>query len=121
MRKTVTLFLLFGISLAAHAQSHTIVEGINPVTGYRGVGNHFLEVGITKYGATHGIVGLEASYLNNLKTDQENISGLSLGYYSGFAIFEAGINGTLYTNFDAFNLFVRPSFGLGVGGIITIG
>lgn len=94
---------------------------IGPVAGYRGFKNSIAELGFTIAAIGHGIVGYEVSYLNNLKQGDENLSGISMGFYKGFAFFETGINGTIYTNFDQSQFCVRPYIGIGVGGIITLG
>ncbi len=94
--------------------------GVGPVIGYRGFNNSLFELGFTIAGSGHGIVGHEFSFLNNLKQNNDNLSGFSLGYYRGFAFFETGINGTVYTNFDQSSLHIRPFLGLGLGGILTL-
>ena len=91
-----------------------------PIVGYRGFGNSFLELGLTNASGGHGIVGFEYSFLNNLKSGDANLSGFSMGYYKGFAFIETGIIGTVYTNFNYSNLYIRPHLGLGIGGIVTL-
>lgn len=95
--------------------------GLGPIIGYRGVKSNMLEIGATFSQIGHGVEGFEVSYLNNLQFNEDRLSGFSAGYFRGFAIFEIGILGTYYTNFDQHGLYARPHVALGYGGILTIG
>lgn len=96
-------------------------NGFGPTLGYRGIHPSFLEMGVTFAQIGHGVVGWELNYLSNLKFDDQYMHGLSLGYYKGFAIFEVGMNATSYSDFDHFNLTLRPHIDLGIGGLLVVG
>ena len=100
---------------------HMLRNGVGPVIAYRGFGSHFLEAGITVAAGGHGIIGLELTYLDNLKKGEAHISGYSIGKYTGFAFLEVGINGTLFTDYKSSRFYLRPSLGFGFGGIATLG
>lgn len=94
---------------------------IGPVMGYRGVGNHLAEIGLFFGTASHGVTGFDASYVTNFKKGNEQLSGISLSYFGVFAIFEAGVNGTLYLSRSDALMYLRPYFAMGIGGFITLG
>lgn len=100
---------------------HKLRTGFGPVIAYRGFGGHFLEAGITAATGSHGIIGVELTYMDNLKKGDEHISGYSIGKYTGFLFFETGINGTLFTDYKSSRFFLRPYLGFGLGGIATFG
>jgi hypothetical protein len=132
LQKILLLILLIAFSNAVKAQSEEdtiyagviknryVQSGIGPILAYRGFNNHFLEVGITRAWASHGIGGIELSFLSNLRGKDERLHGYSFSKYLGFAFFEVAATGTLYTNYQQAKLYITPSIGLGIGGIATV-
>lgn len=94
---------------------------IGPIIGYRGFSKSFGEIGIALAAFGHGVVGYELTYMNNFKKSADNISGFCFGLYKGFAIFETGIQGNLFTNFSESKFYLKPFFALGIGGVATFG
>ncbi|MDG1260317.1 MAG: hypothetical protein P8H59_08030 [Flavobacteriales bacterium] len=97
------------------------LNGMGPLIGFRGFKSNLLEVGAVISQIGHGVEGVEISYLNNLKFDDDMVSGISAGYFRGFAFFEAGVLGTYYFSKDARGFYARPHLAFGYGGILTIG
>lgn len=130
MKPTILILFYLLISLSSFTQTtddtlfvnpHDATDGVGPIAAYRGFNNHFGELGITYAGFGHGVVGHSFSYLTNFKSKDEHLSGFSVEYYRGFAYFEVGINGTVFTNYKNLSSYIRPFIGLGFGGIYTLG
>ncbi len=130
MQKVLPFFMSIFLVVSAFAQSYTSDSsfaiprrpppGIGPTFGYRGASNHLVELGVTYAEAGHGVVGYDLAYVSNLKKGADHLSGYSFSFFSGFAFIETGINGTLYTNYEKYRLYIRPNMGIGIAGISTL-
>ena len=128
MKTLLTTIALLIISLFAQGQSDQDSTNIFPnrsraewlpVVAYRGVNQHFVEIGFSRAGVGHGIVGWEMTFANNLKASGENISMASMGYFSGFAFFEIGAHFSYITNYNIHVGSLKPYIGIGLGGFAT--
>lgn len=124
------LFLLNCTFIAAQNTDSTTIEEIAQIPpyhyhnygitlGYRGFNQSIGEIGVTRMAIGHGVEGIELNYLSNFKSGKDHLSGYAIGFYRGFAIFEIGINSTLYTNYSQSSFYSRPYLGFGMGGFLT--
>jgi hypothetical protein len=90
------------------------------VAAYRGK-ETFIELGISARRSDWLYYdGLELGVLNNFASGKDNLTGFSLNYYSGWALFEFGLTANYYTNWDLGRVYLKPYIGAGILGILNV-
>ena len=95
-------------------------DRICPIIAYRG-NTPLVELGVAMFGYDRSHYrGLELTALNNLAERRDNLTGLSLNYFDGWAIFEFGLTASYYTNWDLSRVYLKPYISAGLWGVVNI-